>query len=179
MNNKTPNPETKPHTANDRRAEDFQLATYFPYLVRTYYRAVSQSVRNVYTDDFGLNVNEWRTMAVLNDFEPLSAKEIVARSSMDKVNVSRAISGLQKSGLLERHVDPTDRRRVLLRLTRQGKQIMRELIPHILDIEQNLLAGLSEGEQDTLKALMKKVSDNANALTATQARTSRKQRAQA
>lgn len=149
---------------------DFQLITYFPYMVRLLYRDVTHSVSSVYTTIFGLNVNEWRTMAVLNNFEPLSAKEIVARSSMDKVNVSRAVAGLQDSGLLERHIDPADRRRVLLRLSRDGKQMMRELIPLILDVEKQLLEGLSDEERRTLIGLMAKVGENARAIQPPKAR---------
>lgn len=152
-------------TSSERSRDtgSFRLEAFFPYLVRRYYRATSQTVKNVYQTRYGLSVNEWRTMAVLNDYEPLSAKEIVARSSMDKVNVSRAISSLQEAGRLERHVDPTDRRRVLLRLTAQGKKIMRELVPLVLGVEERLLQGLSAEEQGTLLRLMQKVEENADA----------------
>ncbi len=149
---------------NNNQDLEFQLASYFPYLVRIFYRDVSQTVKDVYTNLYGLSVSEWRTMSVLHDFEPLSAKEIVSRSSMDKVNVSRSISSLQKSKFLERHVDPTDRRRVLLRLTPAGKQVMRELIPKILEVERELLKGLNHNERETLVQLMRKVSLNAHAI---------------
>ncbi len=147
--------------SKDNPNTEFQLANYFPYMVRLFYRDVSQSVENVYATIFGLSVNEWRTMSVLNDFEPLSAKEIVSRSSMDKVVVSRAISSLQESALLERHIDPADRRRVLLRLTRKGKDIMQDLVPRVLDVEKQLLGDLSDEEFDLLKKLMLKVRKNA------------------
>lgn len=149
---------------NEEKETDFQLATYFPYRVRLYYRDVSQTVKDVYTMGFNLSVSEWRTMSVLNDYMPLSSKEIVARSSMDKVNVSRAISSLQKRKYLERHIDPADRRRVRLHLTRQGKKVMRDLIPLVKEVEQNLLKGLSPEEQETLLALMQKVRTNAQAI---------------
>ena len=146
----------------EKKIPDFQLNLYFPYLVRMFYRKVSQSVNDVYKTLYGLSVSEWRTMAVLNDFEPLSAKEINLRSSMDKVNVSRSIASLQKNGLLERHIDPADRRRVLLRLTKKGKQIMADLVPRVLEVETRLLEGLNMQEQKTLKSLMQRVSENAN-----------------
>ena len=140
---------------NEEKETDFQLATYFPYRVRLYYRDVSQTIKDVYTMGFNLSVSEWRTMSVLNDYMPLSSKEIVARSSMDKVNVSRAISSLQKRKYLERHIDPADRRR---------KKVMRDLIPLVKEVEQNLLKGLSPEEQETLLALMQKVRTNAQAI---------------
>jgi DNA-binding MarR family transcriptional regulator len=143
---------------------DFHLATFFPYLVRMFYRDVSLSVREVYAPSHGLTAAEWRTMAVLNEHEPLSAKQIVARSSMDKVNVSRAVAGLEKAGLVARHVDPADRRRVLLRLTPRGRAVLRDLVPRVLEVERRLLKGLTDTERTTLVDLMRRVRDNAATL---------------
>ncbi|MGB0748306.1 MAG: MarR family winged helix-turn-helix transcriptional regulator [Magnetospiraceae bacterium] len=146
--------------------QDFSLKEFFPYLVRIYYRAVSDAVREVYSKSHQLSVNEWRSMVVLNNFEPLSAKEIVTRSSLDKVNVSRAIARLQERQFLERHVDPSDRRRVLLRLTAKGKKAMAYLVPRVREVEQRLLEGLTESERETLLDLMARVQSNANAIIA-------------
>jgi len=151
-------------TANRPEPFDFRLGTFFPYLVRMFYRDVSLSVRAVYAPAHGLTAAEWRTMAVLNEYEPLSAKQIVARSSMDKVNVSRAVAGLEKAGRLARHVDPTDRRRVLLRLTPRGRAVLRDVVPRVLEVERRLLEGFTDAERETLAGLMQRVRDNAAAL---------------
>lgn len=140
----------------------FTLKDYFPYQVRLFYRDVTAAVKEVYASRYGLSIHEWRTMAVLSDYEPLSAKEIVMRSGVDKVNISRAITCLQSRQFLERHVDPTDRRRALLRLTPQGKKIMRALLPLILDVEQQMLSALSPEEQAQLRHLMAKMTQSAN-----------------
>jgi len=79
-------------------SDAFELENFFPYLVRVYYRAVSQSVSTIYEREYKLTVSEWRAMAVLGNEQPLSAGEIVKRSSIDKVKVSRAIAGLTKAG---------------------------------------------------------------------------------
>ena len=150
--------------AIDRRYPiDFDLQTFFPYLVRIYYRAVSQSVTNIYSTLYGLSVSEWRTMAVLGPHQPLSASEIVERSSMDKVNVSRAIAGLRKKGLLGRGVNTDDRRRIVLWLTERGLEVFRTLVPLVRELEVKLLDGLSEDERTTLIRLMEKVRKNAEA----------------
>ncbi len=71
---------------------DFDLLTFFPYSVRVFYRAVSETIKDVYHSRYGLSQDEWRTMTVLHTFEPLSATGIVTRSSLGKVKVSRAIT---------------------------------------------------------------------------------------
>ncbi len=143
----------------------FDLRSFFPYLVRVYYQAVSQSVSDIYGPLYGLSVSEWRTMAVLGN-RLLSASEIVERSSMDRVAVSRAIKGLREAGLLKRDIDGDDRRRAVLRLTEKGARVFNDLIPRVRQLEEDLLAGLSEAERATLLDLMTRVRENADRLDA-------------
>ncbi len=142
-------------------AAAFSLQAFFPYLVRVYYKSVSQSVHHVYSREMGLTVSEWRTMAVLGPDRTLSAMEIVRESSMDKVNVSRAVAGLKTKELIIQSIDSKDRRKSVLRLSRKGCDGYSRLIPNILEMESKLLDGLSEAEVATLLRLMEKVRSNA------------------
>ncbi len=153
----------------DKKSITFQLEKFFPYLVRIYYRAVSQSVSSIYEKDYDLTVSEWRAMAVLgNSKDPLSAGEIVTRSSIDKVKVSRAIAGLTKAGYLERRVDEGDRRKVALQLTRSGYYVFEELVEKVQELESQLLDGFSPEEKDLLINFMARVRSNAERLDKSQ-----------
>ena len=143
---------TKPPGSGE--TADFDLHSFFPYLVRIYYRAVSSSITDIYTTRYGLSVSEWRTMAVLGT-DRISATDIVARSSMNKVNVSRAINGLREAGYL---------RRAVLRLTDDGLDVLRTLVPLVREREAQLLSGLTDAERTALVRLMEKVRRNAAAL---------------
>ena len=158
------NPHIEPNTAQDDR--DFDLRSFFPYLVRVYYRAVSSSVTDIYASLFGLSVSEWRTISVLGTDRALSAGEIVEQSSMDKVNVSRAIAKLRERGLLKRDIDGDDRRRSVLRLTQRGCEVYHILVPKVLELEERLLDGLTDDERRTLITLMDTVRNNAESICA-------------
>ncbi len=161
---KTPN-ETDPivdHSLLD--TAHFELIDFFPYLVRVYYRSVSEAVSRIYSERYGLTTSEWRTMAVLGPMTTLSASEIVERSSMDKVNVSRAIKGLQQAGFLRRDIDGQDKRRAVLRLTEKGRETFAVLAPLVKQVEEDLLVGLNQQERATLLSLMERVRSNAKAL---------------
>lgn len=142
-------------------AHIFQLEHFFPYLVRRYYHAVSQSVMTIYGREYNLTASEWRTLAVLGYEQPLSAGEIVERSNIDKVKVSRAISGLTKIGYMERRVDEQDRRKVALHLTEAGQAVFEDLAQKVQSLEDNLLAGFDEQERVLLESFMQRVRDNA------------------
>ncbi len=135
----------------------FDLNTFFPYQVRLFSTHVSHAIKDIYTTHYGLTSNEWRVMANLYDYRPLSAKEIVERSHTGKVNVSRAVAALQDKNLLDCHIDPTDRRRTLLCLTSKGKKIMKEIIPMMRTREQEIMSALSPQEIKTLRTLMAKI----------------------
>ncbi|KLN59758.1 hypothetical protein WH96_15325 [Kiloniella spongiae] len=142
--------------------EVLDLKDFFPYKVRVFYRSVSQSVAEVYTKSKGLTVYQWRVMVVLGNSQPLSASEVVDYSSLDKVQVSRAIKGLLEREFIERHVDEIDKRKVNLLLTEKGSDTLQELIPLVLKREQEILDGLSKDEKETLENLMGRVLKNAD-----------------
>ncbi|SNZ20489.1 MarR family winged helix-turn-helix transcriptional regulator [Cohaesibacter gelatinilyticus] len=145
-------------------AENFDLKSFFPYLVRVYYQSVSGSVGDVYSSLYDLGVSEWRVMAVLAPPQSMSALDIIERSSMNKVNVSRAVARLRKRGFLKQDIDGDDRRRSVLRLTEEGRKVFYDLIPRVKEVERQLLAGLSEEEVRTLISLMARVRENASSL---------------
>jgi DNA-binding MarR family transcriptional regulator len=83
---------------------------------------------------------------------------------MDKVSVSRAVATLEKRGLMERHVDPADRRRVLLRLTRAGRALVDDIVPLVTEVERDMLSVLTPEERTTLESLMEKVAAKARTI---------------
>jgi DNA-binding MarR family transcriptional regulator len=100
-------------------------------------------------------------MAVLGSDQPKSANDVCARTNMDGVQVSRAIATLQKTGLVTREADNSDRRFSSLRLTAKGQGIYNEIVPMALEREAELLAVVTEGELDSFNRTMDKLHDRA------------------
>ena len=139
----------------------FDLHKFFPYLVRVFYRSVSDSVLGIYGSKFDLTVSEWRVMVVIKPNRVLSAGEIVEQSSMTNVDVSRAVARLQKSGFLKRDINGDDKRRAALRLTERGVKIFNALVPMVTKLETDLLQGLSDDEIRSFLSAMVKIRANA------------------
>ena len=132
-----------------------QLEKFLPYRLSILAQLVSESLHDLYTGPFNLAVTEWRVMAALGRFAPLTASEVGQRIVMDKVAVSRAVAGLQKRGLVERATDRADRRRALLRLSARGRTVHARIVPMALEYEAQLYEALSAEERqqfDTLSA---------------------------
>lgn len=118
----------------------------------------------MYDEEFGIGVVEWRLLANLGSFSPMSAKDLSETTAMDAVSVTRALSLLVNKKLVSRRVDGKDRRKVVLRLTKAGLEAYERVTPLAQAIEHELVSALTPGEIDTLHAAMKVLASRANSV---------------
>ncbi len=130
-----------------------ELEKFLPYRLSVLAQLVSESLHDLYTQPFGLSVTQWRVMAALGRFAPLTASEVGQRIIMDKVAVSRAVAGLLKRGLIERATDRSDRRRVPRRLSAHGHAMHARIVPLALAYQERLYEVLSPVERLSFDAL--------------------------
>jgi MarR family transcriptional regulator, temperature-dependent positive regulator of motility len=95
--------------------------------------------------------------------DAISANDICQSSGFPKNTLSRAIQKLLQRRLIRRAEDASDRRRYVLRLTAEGKRIVNETLPPMLERERRMLETLNNDEQQVLsKLLARLVSDSPN-----------------
>jgi DNA-binding MarR family transcriptional regulator len=131
-----------------------ELEHFLPYRLSVLSNRISQEIARLYAERFALNVTEWRLLAVLGRYPDLTATELVERTAMDKVAVSRAVASLVEDGRLTRKVDGDDRRRTKLRLSAKGYRIYDEVAPLALQYQKRLLSALSGEDRVQLEALL-------------------------
>jgi DNA-binding MarR family transcriptional regulator len=151
-----PNPSPRREAALQTR-DGLVLEGFLPYRLSVLMLRISNAIAQSYERRFRLTVPEWRVMAVLGRFGPLSANGVGEKTQMDKVRVSRAVARLVAAGRVSRRIDHADRRRAVLALTPAGKAIHREIVPHARRVEARLLAGLTPAERAALDHLMAKL----------------------
>ena len=134
-----------------------ELEHFLPYRLSVLSNRISQEIARLYADRFELNVTEWRLLAVLGRYPDLTATELVDRTAMDKVAVSRAVASLVADGRLTRKVDGEDRRRTRLRLSTKGYRIYDEVAPLALAYQQKLLCELGADDRMQLEALLSRL----------------------
>jgi DNA-binding MarR family transcriptional regulator len=131
-----------------------KLDAYLPYRLSVASNAVSGLIARAYQDRFGLTVPQWRLICVLAEDGGLTQGQIVARTVMDKVTVSRAAQGLLKRRMVERSDHHADGRSHVLALTAEGGRMYEEIAPLALAYEAALIAGLAPEEVKLLKRLL-------------------------
>jgi DNA-binding MarR family transcriptional regulator len=143
-----------------------ELENFLPYRLSVLAQLVSESLHDLYAGPFGLTVTQWRVMAALGRFAPLTASDVGQRIVMDKVAVSRAVAGLMKRGLVERAPDRRDRRRAPLKLSARGRAMHGRIVPIALAYEARLYEALTEAERRQFDALSERLFARAGKLRA-------------
>lgn len=134
-----------------------RLAEFMPYRLSITSNVVSNRIAADCKARFGVNVPEWRVMAVLGDIGALTQRQLVAATFMDKVAVNRACKVLADRGLVDRSPNDSDGRSHLLELTESGRKMHGEIMPMAMQLEAEMLECLTAAEQRSLRKILDKL----------------------
>lgn len=141
------------------------MQVFFPYRFAVLADAVSRSVAQLYADRFNLTRHEWRVLFALSALSAATATEVADYSTLDKMQVSRAIAELEAKGCVVRGEGRADRRTKTLKLTVAGKALFGQIVPLVKEREQTLLEALTPEERQMLPGIMDKLLARARSLT--------------
>lgn len=143
-----------PRAGEETAGPTLVLESFLPYRLSVLANIVSRALARLYEQRFGLTVPEWRVMAILARFGPLSANGVCDRSAMDKVQVSRAVARAVENGLIDRRIDGNDRRRTILSLTTTGRMVHDRIVPLATAFDARLREALTSEEQICLDRVL-------------------------
>lgn len=138
--------------------EPLKLSETTGYLVRraqqthvaVWLREVSSEVTSV---QFGV-------LNVLRRSPGASQRDLCDELDLDRSTIADLVVRLEGRGLIERVRATADRRRNVLRLTRQGEHEFDLLVPRAADVEKALTGHLSAQQRDDLRQLLTAVLDS-------------------
>ena len=144
--------------------DELILEEFLPYRLSVTSHTVSTNIARVYEKRFGVSIPEWRVIAILGRYPGLSAVEVADRTLMDKVAVSRAVTRLIKNGRIDRQFADADRRRSILNLSDEGRQVHNEIAPLALQFERELLQDISEKDFRTFSRILDQFLEKAKSI---------------
>lgn len=124
-----------------RGEEDWKLALTWMILPvgRTWYRAVSQAF-----EDFGMSFSTAAPILAIAKLGDGSRQNIIAEAiGVDRAALARSLDQLETCGLVERRMDPDDRRGRKIHLTDQGRSLAKRLDLVADDIRKHALASVT------------------------------------
>lgn len=142
------------------------LESFFPYRLAVAAEIFSRNLMEVYGRAFGLTREEWRLLFLLQGGEPITSLELARRTTLDKVQVSRAAQRLEAKGLITRQIAETDRRLRIYRCTAAGHELFAQALPQVEARAREMLEAMPAGDRRALEhgvsALIRTLSDEAD-----------------
>jgi len=105
----------------------------------------------------GLTGAQFAVLEVLYHKGDLRISEIIEKVFSTSGNMTVVINNLEKEQLVEKYIDPEDKRATLIRITDDGKKKIEEIFPvHLRDLEEHF-SSLTTEEKQLLRMLLKKL----------------------
>ncbi|MFA9375456.1 MAG: MarR family winged helix-turn-helix transcriptional regulator [Lachnotalea sp.] len=105
----------------------------------------------------GLTVSQFAVLEALYHKGDLTINEIIESILSTSGNMTVVINNLEKDSMIERYVNPKDKRSSVIAITQKGRKKVEEIFPvHLKDLEMSFQQ-LSEEEKQILVELLKKI----------------------
>lgn len=105
----------------------------------------------------GLTESQFGVLEILLHLGPRSPRELREKLFTTGGNITMVVDNLEKRGWVERRRDPTDRRRLSIRLTAAGARLVRVVFPGHLAAIVEEFSILTAAEQEQLGRLCRRL----------------------
>ena len=120
------------------------------YLVKQVELAVRSHLDNLLRPA-GLTALQYTALTVLERHPDMSAAQLARNSFVTAQSMADMITALEGRGLIERHRDQADRRRLVVALTSAGRELLDDYRDQVAALEKRMLAGLGSDETSQLR----------------------------
>lgn len=104
-----------------------------------------------------LRTSQLLVMQTIDEFEEMTVGEIAAKVNLAQASVTAIIDRLQESGLLSRQRGDTDKRKVYVHLTAQGRAVLHRAPTALHDRFSERFTELEDWEQTQMVAVLERV----------------------
>jgi len=99
----------------------------------------------------GISVLQYTALTVLERHPDLSSAQLARISFVTAQSMADVVVALQERGLVERHRDPHDRRRLVLAVTTDGQKLLNRYRSKVAALEEEMVASLSSRQAAQLR----------------------------
>jgi len=139
------------------------LDSYLPYLLNRAGSRIATSFSER-VRPLGATLQEWRVLAALREKDGRRMGDLSETTSIEVSTLTRLVDTMEKKGLVDRRRDGEDARAVLLHATPSGRRLTRRILPIAEHYETAALAGFNAAEADKLRAALRRLYANMEAL---------------
>lgn len=108
----------------------------------------------------GMTALQYTALTVLERQPDVTSAQLARNSFVTSQSMADMVATLEARGLVERHRDPADRRRLVLALTADGRALLRRYRGKVRALEARMLAGFSDRKRAELRDTLARCRDN-------------------
>ncbi len=108
----------------------------------------------------GVSLAQCHTLLEIGHNSKISVSELAQKLDLDKSTVSRTVDGLVKMDLIDRKIPEENRRKALLNLTDEGKEVCKTINYSNDAYIEDVLQGFTEQERSNFLNLFRKLTEN-------------------
>ena len=131
-----------------------ELVSSTTFLLKRLGLAAKERALDAY-DEAGLHPYHHAVLAVLDEGSRETQGQIADALGYDRGQLVGLLDELEGHGLIERKRDPSDRRRQSVRMTAEGKRALTKLRALALQLEDDFLGQLDDGQRAQLRELLR------------------------
>jgi DNA-binding MarR family transcriptional regulator len=99
----------------------------------------------------GLTALQYTALGILERQNGITSAQLARNSFVTAQSMADMIAILEGRGVIERHRDTADRRRLVVSLTAEGRGLLDRCRPQVAALEASMLTGLTPGEVEDLR----------------------------
>lgn len=150
-------PPTEQAPLNSLESEEFDFSLQVGYLLRKSYQRHT-AIFQALCSDPQLTQVQFAVLCAIGGLGTSSLKQIGKAAALDPATTGSVIDRLKDRELVVANLDTSDRRKVLVALTNEGRELIKTMIPVGKNISEMTLSGLTEAEKLTFISLLRKTS---------------------
>ena len=133
-----------------------ELAAFLPYRIVALGHLMGDALARAYENE-GVSVAEWRVLAVIAQVDGAAARDVVAKTPMDKMAVSRALTSLERRGFVDRRACERDKRVARLTLTQTGAALFGRISDIALRFQDGVLEGVGDEDRRRFDGVLRRL----------------------
>ena len=118
------------------------------------------AMKKIREKGYKITIDQWLIIKSILENPKITQQELAKNVFKDNASVTRIIELMVKSNYLSREVDSQDRRKSVLTVTQEGKDIIEKVQNLVLDNRKVALEGLSNKEIDIMNLALQKIITN-------------------
>ncbi|CAM3708281.1 regulatory protein MarR [Flavobacterium saliperosum S13] len=109
---------------------------------------------------FKITIDQWLVIKCILENPTITQHDLSELVFKDNASVTRIIDLLIKANYLEKEINPDDRRKFMLHVTKEGEEVIRNVQEIVLQNRSKALKGIDDNELEMADAVLRKIIAN-------------------